>query len=209
MQQATFIPWLKRNGTVVAIEKGFFDYGQLNVSSWSGIVQVTAGSGHTVGLKADGTIVAVGRNSNGQCNVSSWNLKEPTITTTTVQPTTSRTVQPTTTVPVTVIELSSFIAIPSFHKVMLRWTTESENDNVGYNLYRSESENGEYKKINDFLITAQGSSTEGAFYDFIDNTVQNRKTYYYKLEDIDLNGTSTMHGPVSATPRRIYGIFGK
>ena len=35
--------------------------------------------------------------------------------------------------------------------------------------------------------------------------LQNRKTYYYKLEDIDINGTATMHGPVSATPRLIYG----
>jgi hypothetical protein len=25
-------------------------------------------------------------------------------------------------------------------------------------------------------------------------------------EDIDLNGNSTMHGPVSAVPRQIYGI---
>jgi len=33
--------------------------------------------------------------------------------------------------------------------------------------------------------------------------VQNCRTYYYKLEDIDLNGTGTMHGPVSATPRRV------
>jgi hypothetical protein len=32
-------------------------------------------------------------------------------------------------------------------------------------------------------------------------------TYYYKLEDVDFNGVSTFHGPVSATPllvRRIY-----
>jgi hypothetical protein len=35
--------------------------------------------------------------------------------------------------------------------------------------------------------------------------VQNRKTYYYKLEDIDLNGKSTMHRPVSAMPKLIYG----
>jgi hypothetical protein len=34
--------------------------------------------------------------------------------------------------------------------------------------------------------------------------VRNRKTYYYMLEDIDLNGTSTMHGPVSAMPRVMY-----
>ncbi len=78
----------------------------------------------------------------------------------------------------------------------------------GFNLYRSTSEDGEYIKINDSLIPAQGSSTQGASYEFVDNDVQNRKTYYYKLEDIDFNGTSTMHGPVSAMPRMIYGIFG-
>jgi hypothetical protein len=42
-------------------------------------------------------------------------------------------------------------------------------------------------------------------YEFIDNDVQNRQMYLYKLEDIDLNGTSAMHGPVSAMPRGIYG----
>jgi hypothetical protein len=57
-------------------------------------------------------------------------------------------------------------------------------------------------KINASLIPAEGSATQGASYQFIDKNVKNRTTYYYKLEDIDLNGTSTMHGPVSATPRR-------
>ncbi len=33
---------------------------------------LAAGAFHTVGLKADGTVVAVGRNSNGQCDVSGW-----------------------------------------------------------------------------------------------------------------------------------------
>lgn len=33
---------------------------------------VSSGSYHTVGLKTDGTVVAVGRNSNGQCDVSDW-----------------------------------------------------------------------------------------------------------------------------------------
>ena len=33
---------------------------------------VAAGGSHTVGLKADGTVVAVGSNSDGQCNVGSW-----------------------------------------------------------------------------------------------------------------------------------------
>jgi hypothetical protein len=36
------------------------------------IVQVTAGGYHTVGLKSDGTVVGVGHNSAGECNVSGW-----------------------------------------------------------------------------------------------------------------------------------------
>jgi hypothetical protein len=106
----------------------------------------------------------------------------------------------------TLIKLSSFTATPKSDKVIIQWSTATEIDNAGFNLYRSEAENGEYTKINVFLIPAQGYSTQGASYEFTDTNVQNRKPYYYKLEAIDLNGTSTMHGPVSATPRLIYGI---
>ena len=37
------------------------------------IVSISAGTSHTVGLKKDGTVVAVGDNYNGQCNVDKWN----------------------------------------------------------------------------------------------------------------------------------------
>ena len=49
-----------------------------NKSEWSDIIAIAAGgggsvgTGHTVGLRADGTVVAVGDNSYGQCNVSEW-----------------------------------------------------------------------------------------------------------------------------------------
>ena len=33
---------------------------------------ISAGEDHTVGLKSDGTVVAVGENDNGQCDVSEW-----------------------------------------------------------------------------------------------------------------------------------------
>ncbi len=35
---------------------------------------VAAGLYHTVGLKSDGTVVAVGLNDDGQCDVESWDL---------------------------------------------------------------------------------------------------------------------------------------
>jgi len=44
------------------------------VSSWTDIVQVVAGGRHTVGLKSDGTVVAVGVNQFCQCNLLDWNL---------------------------------------------------------------------------------------------------------------------------------------
>lgn len=33
---------------------------------------IAAGYRHTVGLTSDGTVAAVGRNNEGQCNVSGW-----------------------------------------------------------------------------------------------------------------------------------------
>ena len=113
----------------------------------------------------------------------------------------------TTTAPATLINLSSFTATPKFSKVIIQWSTESEIDNAGFNIFRSTSETGEYLKINDSLIPAQGSANQGSSYEFADKDVKNRKTYYYKLEDIDLNGMSTFHGPVTATPRLLFRFF--
>ena len=42
------------------------------IATWTDIVAIEAGRGHFVGLKADGTVVAAGRNDKGQCNVFGW-----------------------------------------------------------------------------------------------------------------------------------------
>jgi hypothetical protein len=101
----------------------------------------------------------------------------------------------------TVINLSSFAATPKAGKILVRWSTESEIYNVGFNLYRSSTKDGGYSRINKALIPATGSPMQGAAYEFIDNNIAVWKPYYYKLEDIDLNGTVTFHGPVFALPR--------
>jgi alpha-tubulin suppressor-like RCC1 family protein len=46
---------------------------ELHVANGDNIVALAAGDSHTVGLKANGTVVAIGRNNYGQCNVSDWN----------------------------------------------------------------------------------------------------------------------------------------
>jgi hypothetical protein len=106
----------------------------------------------------------------------------------------------------TVINLASFTATPKAGKVIIQWSTEAEIDNAGFNIFRAKAEEGDYIKINSTLIAAEGSSTQGATYEFIDSGLRNGKTYYYKLEDVGLNGTSTMHGLESATPRLFYWL---
>ncbi len=77
----------------------------------------------------------------------------------------------------TLITLASFTATPGSFEVTLKWQTASEVDNAGFNLYRAESKDGDYEQINDSLIAAEGSATEGAEYEFIDEDVENRTKY--------------------------------
>jgi hypothetical protein len=106
----------------------------------------------------------------------------------------------------TVITLSSFTANPGNSEVTLVWVTESEAGTAGFNIYRADTEDGGYARLNASLIPAQGSSTSGATYTYRDSNLANRRTYFYTLEDVDNTGIATSHGPVHATPLFIYGI---
>jgi len=97
------------------------------------------------------------------------------------------------------VSLASFDATPARRGVSLSWTTASEPDNAGFLVMRSTSPNGHYSQISPFMIPARGSGVSGASYTFEDRGVTRKKLYYYKLVDIDLNGTRSGHGPVAAS----------
>ena len=80
--------------------------------------------------------------------------------------------------------------------VIVEWTTESEVNQAGFNLYRSENQEGPYIKLNDALIPASLDPITGGSYVYTDTAVIGGATYYYKLEDVELDGTSTLHGPI-------------
>ncbi|MCP4714461.1 MAG: hypothetical protein GY868_05030, partial [Deltaproteobacteria bacterium] len=105
------------------------------------------------------------------------------------------------------IALTKFEAVPGNHTVTIAWKTGDEQDNMGFNIYRAESKTGTYTKINNAIIPTTGLYFRGTSYRFIDDDLRNRTAYYYKLEDIDSNGVSTQHGPVSAMPRLIYRLI--
>ena len=97
------------------------------------------------------------------------------------------------------VDLVSFTATGFEDHVLLEWETASEIDNAGFHLWRSETQDGEYFRITEDLIPAEGGLTWGAEYEYDDFDVEAGLIYYYKLEDIDYSGVSTFHGPVSAT----------
>lgn len=105
------------------------------------------------------------------------------------------------------IQLGVFTAVPGNGRVRVEWTTESEVENAGFNVYRAEDADGPYERITSALVPAQGAPTMGADYAIDDDGLQNRTTYYYLLEDVALDGTVTRHRPpVSARPLLLYGL---
>jgi len=124
----------------------------------------------------------------------------PEITPPTPTPVVSPSPIPSPTEPPTAVSLVSFKAkVNGYDSVTLAWETASEVDNAGFNIYRSKRTDGTYKKVNGKLIPAQGGGSFGASYSYEDT--HGKGTYYYKLEDVDTYGASTMHGPVKVRLR--------
>jgi hypothetical protein len=105
------------------------------------------------------------------------------------------------------IELTSFTARAGDRIVTLRWVTQSEQNNVGFEIMRSNQEDGNYDLLSSYVnneaLKGQLNSSKQTVYKFTDKLVGNDITYWYKLVDVDLNGVKTFHGPLSATPHAV------
>ena len=76
--------------------------------------------------------------------------------------------------------------------VDIQWITESELNNAGFNILRSETKNGEFKVINvKGIIAGHGTTSEKHVYTFTDTTAKPNVVYYYQIEDVSINGLRT------------------
>ena len=89
-------------------------------------------------------------------------------------------------------------------RVLLRWSSSQEVDNLGYNVYREV--NGQRTKINPQTIAGSAlvtgpkvALTAGKSYVWSDQLTQAGTRYL--LEDIDLNGKSNWTGPISLSAK--------
>ena len=102
------------------------------------------------------------------------------------------------------VELSHFRPTLENGEVVIRWTTESELDNAGFNILRSDTRTGEYKQVNAQLIQGHGTTGERHTYKWVDASAKQNVVYYYQIEDVSLAGerqtlqTTKLKGLISA-----------
>lgn len=100
----------------------------------------------------------------------------------------------------TSVRVNSFSANRSGNGVLLAWNTGGEIHNLGFNVYRDV--NGQKTQLNPSLIAGSALLMREALeqhtakaYGWIDPSPVPGAVYW--LEDVDLNGTRTLHGPMS------------
>ncbi len=100
------------------------------------------------------------------------------------------------------VSLTAFSATPEADKIVLKWTTQSEVNNLGFEVYRSGEETGAYAMIASFentpALQGGGNSNTAREYTYEDAILSNGGTYWYQIADVDYQGVRTFHGPVSA-----------
>ncbi|MCY3723586.1 MAG: lamin tail domain-containing protein, partial [Candidatus Poribacteria bacterium] len=72
--------------------------------------------------------------------------------------------------------------------VVITWATQSELNNAGFFIKRSNQRDGEFKVINATMIAGAGTTSEKQTYTFTDTTAQPNIVYYYQIEDVSLDG---------------------
>ncbi len=86
--------------------------------------------------------------------------------------------------------------------VALEWATATELDTAGFRVERAQSASGSFELLSDIgFIPAAGSGLFGATYSAEDQSqIINDQTYYYRLIEVELDGTQNRFGPISAVP---------
>jgi hypothetical protein len=98
------------------------------------------------------------------------------------------------------VTLASFDAVCEKGGITLKWTTESEVNNMGFEILRAIDPEGTYQNIASYKynpsLRGKGNSTIRSEYSFSDNSICDGQRYWYKLVDVDTKGNLASHGPI-------------
>ena len=103
----------------------------------------------------------------------------------------------------TLVEFTSFAAHQDAEGVLVKWRTGYEVDNLGFHVYREE--NGEKTRLTPELVAGSallaGEGTvlgAGMSYRWRDREGRPKDRYW--LQEVDLEGQTTWHGPIALAP---------
>ena len=88
------------------------------------------------------------------------------------------------------VELSGFNAARDrvTGAVVITWSTQSELNNAGFFIKRSQQQKGKFVVVNPTMIAGAGTTAEKQSYTFTDATADPNIVYFYQIEDVSLDG---------------------
>jgi len=104
------------------------------------------------------------------------------------------------------VELVSFNGEYIDNSIVLNWKTETESQNYGFDLERrnplsspfnNEANQGVWEKI--AFVPGNGNSSSPKFYSYTDTEIINSSVYYYRLKQIDTDGSFTYSDEILVT----------
>lgn len=106
--------------------------------------------------------------------------------------------------PLATAALSAPEATPAVpYKNTVRWTTASEVDSFGFDVFRGELEEGPFLRLNAKPIAGAGTSDESHSYAYVDETIDPMREYFYYVESISMDGVREKFTPVSRARAKI------
>lgn len=80
--------------------------------------------------------------------------------------------------------------------VVIEWSTATELDTAGFNLYRGETKEGPFVQANTALVPSSPDPLAGGEYEFVDDGVAPGVTYFYQLEEVEYSGVTQRFDPI-------------
>lgn len=77
----------------------------------------------------------------------------------------------------------------------IKWVTASELNNFGFDVFRGDREEGPFIRVNENTIPGAGSSDTPSQYEFVDDTIEAERVYWYYVESISMSGTREKFTP--------------
>ena len=84
----------------------------------------------------------------------------------------------------------------------LKWTTASEVDNFGFDIYRGLTEDGPFERITRGPLPGAGTTDEPQRYVYVDEDIDPSRDYFYYIESISMGGVREVFSPVIRAPAK-------